>query len=84
MRNGSSSGEPVDVYLGFEGREFDVDASLNDFEQGQDIAYTFRVNPNVLNTGDNNPTQPLQLDTADLDRFPHRYTRIDPAPVLTG
>ena len=76
--NVTGAGTDADVYLGLAGREFYVDSSLNDFEQGQNITYTFGVNPNVLNAGDNDPTQPLQLDTADLDRFPNRYIRMDP------
>ena len=76
--NVAGAGTDADVYLGLAGREFYVDSSLNDFEQGQNITYTFGANPNVLNAGDNDPTQPLQLDTADLDRFPNRYIRMEP------
>ena len=49
--NVTGAGTDADVYLGLAGREFYVDSSLNDFEQGQNITYTFGANPNVLNAG---------------------------------
>lgn len=65
------------VYLGIAGREFLLDSSGNDFEQGSTFTYVLGEGANVLNGEYNDPRKP-QLDTDDLDRYP-AYIRFEPA-----
>lgn len=67
--NVSGAGTDGDVYVGFCGREFYVDSSANDFEQGSSRTYTFGDGANVLHAGDNDPRKP-QLRSHNIDRFP--------------
>jgi len=58
-----------DVYLGIAGREFFVDSSIDDFQQGDGRTYVFGSSANVLNAADNDPRRP-QLQVEDIDRHP--------------
>ncbi|HYI14004.1 MAG TPA: hypothetical protein VEX37_01335 [Thermomicrobiales bacterium] len=65
-----------DVYLGVCGREFYVDSSANDFQQGSSRLYIFGVGANVLNPANNDPRkQSLQIES--VDNFPV-YLRFQP------
>jgi hypothetical protein len=64
------------VYVGVAGREFQLDASGNDFEQGANRVYTLGNGANILDAGDNDPRNP-QLRTEDVDKFP-KYVRFEP------
>lgn len=72
----SGAGTDGDVFLGIAGREFSIDSSSNDFEQGKDRTYTLGVAPNILHASRNNPRSP-QLKTEDLAEYPV-YIRFEP------
>ena len=74
--NQPGAGTDGDVWGAVAGREFYLDSSANDFEQGDNRTYTCGDGSNVLNAADNDPRHP-QLDTADVDRFP-TYVRFEP------
>ncbi|MFD7992623.1 hypothetical protein [Streptomyces mexicanus] len=74
--NVESAGTDGWVYLGIAGREFSLDSSNNDFEQGQTFTYVLGEGANVLEPDYNDPRKP-QLDTDDLDRYP-AYIRFEP------
>ncbi|QKW09257.1 hypothetical protein HUT18_25615 [Streptomyces sp. NA04227] len=65
------------VYLGIAGREFHLDSTEDDFEQGKVFTYTLGDGANVKDPAYNDPRSP-QLDTDDLDRYP-AYLRFEPA-----
>lgn len=73
------AGTDGDVYLGLGGREFFLDAHVDDFEQGSDYTYVLGSEANVNYAEFNDPRAP-QLDTADLDAFP-KYIRFEPSTV---
>ena len=58
-----------DVYLGAAGREFFVDSTDNDFQQGNTRTYVFGSGSNVLNATDNDPRSP-KLEVEDIHRSP--------------
>ncbi|HEX2914419.1 MAG TPA: hypothetical protein VH186_26705 [Chloroflexia bacterium] len=64
------------VYMGIGGREFQIDAAGNDFEQGQNRLYIIGQGSNLLDAPVNDPTNPA-LDTNDLSKFP-KYIRFEP------
>lgn len=64
------------VYAGIAGREFQLDAAGNDFQQGQNRVYVIGSGSNLLDAAVNDPTDPA-LDTADLSKFP-KYIRFEP------
>jgi hypothetical protein len=78
--NRSNAGTDDNVYLGICGREFYVDSSSNDFEQGSDRIYTFGVGSNVTHAEENDPRTPFALQTENLGRFPV-YIRHEPVAL---
>ncbi|MGW5820073.1 PLAT/LH2 domain-containing protein [Streptomyces noursei] len=67
IATGTDSGAGTDayIYLGIAGREFLLDASGNDFENGTEFTYTLGDQTNVSYPEYNDPRKP-QLTTEDL------------------
>jgi hypothetical protein len=68
--NRPNAGALVAVFVGLCGREFAVNNSDLDFTTGHDFTYVFGDQANVINPQDNDPRDPMPLDTDDLARFP--------------
>lgn len=73
----SGGGTDSYVYLGLGGREFALDTTADDFEQGAVQTFVLGEDGNVVNPATNDPRRP-QLDTSDLHLFPV-YLRIEPS-----
>ncbi|MFG3259847.1 hypothetical protein [Streptomyces sp. NPDC048172] len=65
----AGAGTNSSVSLGICGREFVLDTSGNDFEQGQEQSFVLGAGSNVLNAALNDPRKP-QLDTNELGYYP--------------
>lgn len=76
--NRSYAGTDSHVFVAVAGREFHVDSGVDDFERGDDRVYTLGEGANINNAAINDPRGPVQLDTADVDRFPV-WLRMEPA-----
>ena len=82
----SGAGTDGSVYLGLGGREFRMDSTADDYEQGSWREYIlgkppipFESPPQILvnNKDKNDPRKGVSLDTLDIDRTPV-YIRFEP------
>ncbi len=71
-----AGGPDGDVFLGIGGREFSVDADLDDTERRNDRTYIFGEGASVREPKFNDPRNP-QLDTLNVSKFP-TYIRFEP------
>jgi len=69
--NANGAGTDCPVYLGFGGREFNLDrANIDDRERNSTDIYKLGSNSNVSIPGNNDPREGLPLAMEDVSRFP--------------